>query len=99
MFAWRYLNRNIQMKTSFPLLTSVCLALFCLLKASAQETTRTNSIHQWSHDRPYGRPFDGSQLKQCPRIRVQGNKFVDPEGKTVLFRGVSIADPDRLEHA
>ena len=36
--------------------------------------------------------------RQLPRIRVQGNKFVDPEGKTVLFHGVSIADPDKLEH-
>ena len=27
-----------------------------------------------------------------------GNKFVDPDGKTILFRGVSIADPDKIDH-
>ena len=27
-----------------------------------------------------------------------GNHFVDPDGKVVLFRGVSVADPDRLDH-
>jgi len=32
-----------------------------------------------------------------PLISVKGNKFVDPSGKTVLFRGLSISDPDKLE--
>jgi len=32
-----------------------------------------------------------------PFIRVEGNRFVDEQGRTVVFRGVSIADPDRLE--
>ncbi len=32
-----------------------------------------------------------------PLIRVEGNRFVDAEGKPVLFRGVSIADPDKLD--
>jgi endoglucanase len=31
-----------------------------------------------------------------PRISVRGNRFVDPAGAPVLFRGVSIADPDNL---
>jgi hypothetical protein len=86
------------MKTSLPFLTSVCIAWFSLHNVNAQETTQTNSYRQWWHDRPYGRPFTSSQLASVPRIRVQGNKFVDPAGKTVLFRGVSIADPDKLEH-
>jgi hypothetical protein len=33
-----------------------------------------------------------------PRISVRKNKFVDPKGDTVLFRGLSIADPDKIEH-
>jgi endoglucanase len=32
-----------------------------------------------------------------PRISVKGKHFVDPEGNVVLFRGVSVADPDKLE--
>jgi endoglucanase len=31
-----------------------------------------------------------------PLISVRGNHFVNPAGETILFRGVSIADPDRL---
>jgi aryl-phospho-beta-D-glucosidase BglC (GH1 family) len=37
---------------------------------------------------------DGAKL---PLISVRGNRFVDPEGNPVLFRGVNIADPDKIE--
>ncbi|MEZ4702927.1 MAG: cellulase family glycosylhydrolase [Rhodothermales bacterium] len=34
---------------------------------------------------------------QLPFVRVDGNRFVDEQGETVVFRGVSFSDPDRLE--
>jgi hypothetical protein len=34
---------------------------------------------------------------QTGRISVRGNRFVDAKGDTVLFRGVSVADPDKIE--
>jgi aryl-phospho-beta-D-glucosidase BglC (GH1 family) len=43
------------------------------------------------------RPTTNPDAKKLPLIRVEGNHFVDPDGKTILFRGVSIADPDLLE--
>jgi endoglucanase len=30
------------------------------------------------------------------KIRVQGNKFVTEDGKTIVFRGMNVADPDNL---
>jgi len=36
--------------------------------------------------------------KVLPMIKVSGNKFVDPQGKTVLFRGIAVSDPDKLEY-
>ena len=33
-----------------------------------------------------------------PAVHVEGNRFVDAAGETVVFRGVSIADPDKVEH-
>ncbi|HET8656566.1 MAG TPA: cellulase family glycosylhydrolase [Longimicrobiaceae bacterium] len=39
----------------------------------------------------------GSAAPAPPRIRVEGNHFVDPDGHTFVFRGVSSSDPDRLE--
>jgi hypothetical protein len=32
-------------------------------------------------------------------IRVEGNRFVNESGETMVFRGVSFSDPDRLEQA
>ncbi len=73
-----------------------CTALFCLQPVGAQTTNRSNDFHPWWRDRS-GRTFNGGQTNGLPLIRVQGNKFVDPDGKTILFRGVSISDPDKIE--
>ncbi len=41
--------------------------------------------------------FDlGDKAQQLPLVKVQGNKFVNHKGAVVVFRGVSIADPDKL---
>ena len=41
--------------------------------------------------------FDSSKIiRQLPLVKVQGNKFVDERGQVVIFRGVNIADPDKL---
>ncbi len=62
--------------------------------------TPTNSqqrLHAWWRDgAPGQRPYT-AKAKQMPLISVKGNKFVDPNGNTVLFRGLSISDPDKLE--
>lgn len=34
-----------------------------------------------------------------PPIRVEGNRFVGPGGETVMLRGFSFSDPDRLDRA
>ncbi len=36
-------------------------------------------------------------LSALDKIRVDGNRFVNSAGETVIFQGVSIADPDKLE--
>jgi endoglucanase len=41
--------------------------------------------------------FDVGQLaRDQDTIRVAGNRFVDEAGRRFVFRGVSIADPDKL---
>src|SRR5664280_2188694 len=86
------------MKDATRLLTTLCIALFCLQTANAQTTTRTNDYHRWWLDPSFPKPFSSPDAKKLPLIRVNGNKFVDPDNKTVLFRGLSISDPDKLEH-
>lgn len=36
-------------------------------------------------------------ITKLGQVRVQGNKFVTADGKTMVFRGLNASDPDRLE--
>jgi len=83
------------------------LALVCLHPLAFAQTTNTPAeagqtnvakrLHAWWRDAAPGqRPYTANS-KQMPLISVKGNKFVDPNGNTVLFRGLSISDPDKLE--
>jgi endoglucanase len=73
------------------------VALLSSAIATAQTAT-DKKIHQWWHDPPVGRPANNPNAKKLPLIAVRGNKFVDPQGNTVLFRGVAIADPDKISN-
>ena len=47
---------------------------------------------------PYPQTFDASSLEMTlDTLRVEGNRFVDEQAEPVILRGVSIADPDKLE--
>lgn len=46
---------------------------------------------------PYPKTFPVERLKNAVSpISVKGNQFVDANGKPLVFRGVNIADPDKL---
>jgi len=80
----------------------LCLQTFAFGQSTAPESnpTQTNKqtrLHVWWRDPGPGRRPYTANNKQLPLISVKGNKFVDAEGKTVLFRGLSISDPDKLE--
>ncbi|MEP6734981.1 MAG: cellulase family glycosylhydrolase [Chryseolinea sp.] len=38
-----------------------------------------------------------AQTSKLSRISVNGNKFVNAEGKTLVFRGLNVSDPDKLD--
>lgn len=44
-------------------------------------------------------PLAAQPAASLPQLRVEGNRFVDEAGETVVLRGVSFSDPDRLEKA
>ena len=87
-----------------PVTAWIGLALLCLhTSALAQntnppaQTNPSNRLHVWWRDgAPGQRPYTVDN-KKMPLISVKGNKFVDPDGNTVLFRGMAISDPDKLE--
>lgn len=77
------------------------LALVCgPCSAVAQNTAAAKDAkyHRWWDDRTPGEPFKSPDATKLPLISVRGNQFVDPQGHPVLFRGVSISDPDKIEH-
>jgi endoglucanase len=65
--------------------------------ANAQPGLRSNEIKQdwWHivHLEPY--KLD-PKIKPLPFIKVKGNSFVDESGKAIVFKGLSISDPDKL---
>ena len=79
--------------------TAIRISLGAALVATAAQaqTVPAARTHTWWHDTGAGvRPYTAN-AKKLPLISVKGNKFVDPQGATVLFRGLSISDPDKLE--
>ena len=77
-------------------LGALCAALACAGVPAADQPAPpppANSVWQGG---PRHRPEPNPKAELLPLISVQGNHFVDPSGATVLFRGLSIADPDNL---
>jgi len=68
----------------------------CTTQAAGQATAE-KTPHAWWTDPPVGLPSRNPNAKKLPLISVRGNKFTDPRGNTVLFRGVAIADPDKID--
>lgn len=65
--------------------------------AQGNNPPASQRTHDWWRDSAPGqRPYT-VDAKKLPLISVKGNKFVDPNGNTNLFRGLSISDPDKLE--
>jgi aryl-phospho-beta-D-glucosidase BglC (GH1 family) len=95
------------MKLKITNLGAIGLALLCLNTIAFAQITnppaqfaQTNvqkRLHTWWRDRAPGQRTYTVDNKKMPLISVKGNKFVDPNGNTVLFRGLAISDPDKLE--
>jgi aryl-phospho-beta-D-glucosidase BglC (GH1 family) len=85
-------------------LEAIGLALLCLLPSARAQTTNVPAVtppagrsHAWWREAgPGERPYM-VDAKKMPLISVKGNRFVDPAGQPVLFRGLAISDPDKLE--
>ena len=78
-------------------LTRPLLLLFSLFLAGPLQADNAwqNASGWWNaSDIP---AFDKRQLgRQLPLLRVQGNQFVNEQGKPVVLRGINIADPAKI---
>lgn len=79
-------------------LSMVLLCVPCYSPAQAPSTAQGANIHRWWQDRFPGEPLNSPNATKLPLISVRGNKFVDPQGTPVLFRGLSISDPDKIDN-
>ncbi|HEX7585403.1 MAG TPA: cellulase family glycosylhydrolase [Prolixibacteraceae bacterium] len=79
------------MKNYIRFLIIFLFTAFSVLSLSAQDAK------PWFQDGSRRRPIQNPKAKILPLIKVKGNKFVNPEGETILFKGLAISDPDKLE--
>jgi aryl-phospho-beta-D-glucosidase BglC (GH1 family) len=85
------------MNRLLPSLTHVLLAVTLALAATLAHAQAEDPVMADPAVYPNIGRFDVRQLaRDQDIIRVQGNRFVDEAGNTFVFRGVSIADPDKL---
>ncbi len=66
-------------------------------ESAVKSSQHTSALeHDW-WDVPYPSKFDASLITaKQDFISVKDNRFVNEKGETVIFQGVSIADPDKL---
>ncbi len=63
----------------------------------AQNTAKTEYRAWWNEGFPR-QPRKNPKAKTLPLIHVYKNKFVNADGDTIFFRGLSISDPDKVDH-
>lgn len=76
---------------------NILFAIFFVILIFSLQDTLCQESRPWWQGGPWRRPSENPQAKKLPSISVEGNKFVNPEGEAILFRGLSISDPDKIE--
>ncbi len=68
-----------------------------IIFAQGIQVNDSTKIYKWYEEpfRPH-QPYS-KNAKLLSLIQVRGNRFVNASGDTILFRGLSIADPDKIE--
>jgi endoglucanase len=66
-------------------------------KAVAEQAGIEKPAREWWKESYPSAPLKSPDARKLPLISVKANRFVDPQGNAVLFRGVSISDPDKIE--
>ncbi len=82
----------------FILKVFVVFSLFWLTpNIFSQDIENIEYYKEWVNNSLGEKPVIHQQAKKLSRIKVRGNRFVNSKGDTVLFRGLSISDPDKIE--
>jgi hypothetical protein len=86
------------MKKNILILSMITALVLSINSAGAQHDKKQKNLFDWINNfDPEHQPVNNPNAKKLPLIKVKGNKFVNSLGDTILFRGVAIADPDKIE--
>ena len=76
----------------------VSLLMWPTVIIEAQQVKNNQKLFEWGNNFDLEhKPINNPNAKKLPLIKVNGNKFINEKGDTILFRGVAIADPDKIE--
>ena len=64
---------------------------------SAQKAISGEESKKWWKYGHWQKPKPNPRAKSLPLIQVSGTRFVNSNGDTILFRGINISDPDKIE--
>ncbi len=73
------------------------LLMFTTSVYSQQKKIRSSNVVDWTVTVDPYKPGQFTNPKKLPLISVKGNSFVLPTGDTIIFRGLAVADPDKLD--
>ncbi len=77
------------------IITLMLLLLIPNLYAEQKKEVKEGAY--WWNQPPWQKPAENPRKKELPLISVKGNEFVNPKGDKIVFRGLAISDPDKLE--
>ena len=73
------------------LVITTLFACFGIMLIWSQQDNTPWFVDRWTRNTP------SPKAKNMPLVKVVGNHFETPDGKTILFRGIAISDPDKVE--
>ena len=85
----------MEQRTQLLIIIFVCLLLTSL--SNAQQVETTSKKYDWTKGGNTYKPINLPNGQRLSLIKVKGNRFVNTQGDTILFRGVAIADPDKID--
>lgn len=81
------------MKSLRKILTMILL-ITCFFQVKSQQS----GYHDWWNNRYQSGVYESADNQKLPLISVNGNTFVNAQGQVLQFKGINIADPDKIQN-
>ncbi len=71
--------------------------VFLLVAIGTHQQLSGQDERPWYQNGPWRWPTPDPRAEVLPLISVRGNSFINPDGDTLVLRGLAISDPDKIE--